>query len=100
MGIRFLVRRKGLVCIFALAGAGQKLRQQSVFELVAAICHWHIAIESFESLFQCINKRRSESIIHSVFYCIRANILIETPKGVQIPILGGCITAKGAHFLP
>ena len=33
-------------------------------------------------------------------FCIRANILIETAKGVQIAILGGCIATKGGAFLP
>lgn len=31
-------------------------------------------------------------------FCIRTNILIETPRGVQIPILGGASPQRGCTF--
>ena len=36
----------------------------------------------------------------SLIFCIWAQILIETPKGVQIPILGGASPKRGCTFYP
>ena len=57
--------RKGLVCI---CSQREQIKVLPPSNRRQATVHWTVAFQLFESLSQCINKRRSESIIHSVFY--------------------------------
>lgn len=50
------------------------------------------------SPFFCKRIKDTANVSFTVSYCIWANILIETPRGVQIPVLGGALPQSGCTF--